>query len=76
MDVGGGSGVRLHDGPDLKLFGVGASCLLLGVFLSLQIFSDVVWHPVGTSIHRTAYCIRESSFLIHHNAYHNLFVCP
>ena len=25
---------------------------------------------------RTAYCISESSFWIHHGGYHNAFVCP
>ena len=47
-----------------------------GVFLSLQImqiFIKVVWHP-GISSRRVAYCLCQSSFLIHHGTYHNLFV--
>ena len=69
------------DDPYLKLFilfGWGRNFLnvacLTGVLL-LQIFSDVVWRQV-LSIRRAAYCICESSFLIHLGRYHDLFVCP
>ena len=44
-----------------------------GVFLSLQIFINVVWHR-GISSRRVAYCLCQSSFLIHHGNYHNSFV--
>ena len=42
-------------------------------FLLLQIFSIVVSHS-RISSRWAAYCIRESSFLIHHGVYFDLFV--
>ena len=63
-----GSGARLYDDPDLKA--IHFSCMGLellvcclthrgstGVFLMLQFFSDVGWHPVLSIAMQAAYCM-------------------
>ena len=77
-------GVRLCDGPDLKLFilvgWAEVSCLLLGPPGFNWCFSfdpELVIYRAPRDLHRrAAYSICESSFLIHHGIYHDLFVCP
>ena len=60
----GGPGVRLYDGPGIKLF------ILVGWGRS---FLSVAW---PTDLHRrAAYSICESWFLIHQDVYRDLFVC-
>ena len=44
------------------------------VFLLLQI--SVSYSAPRDLRRRAAYLIYESSFLIHHSGYHDLFVCP
>ena len=77
--------VRLYDDPDLKLFilvgwdpGFLSVAWPTGVhlvfFLLLKIFSDVVWGPGISTSGSLLYF--ESSFLIQHGGYHDLFVCP
>ena len=80
-----GVGVRPWDGPNLKLFHFSllwpellVCCLAHrdspGVFLLLRI-SVSYWAP--RDLHRrAAYRICESSFLIHHSGYNDVFVCP
>ena len=47
-----------------------------GVFC-FSIAPDLVSHLAPSDLHRwVAYSICESSFLIHHGGYHDLFVCP
>ena len=77
----GGSGVRLYDGPDIKLFilvGWGRSFLSVawptGVLLVFFFCSGVSKLLAPRDLHRrTAYLICKSSFLIHHGGYHDLF---
>ena len=79
-----GSGVRLYDGPDIKLFNLvnwaGASGLLLGPPGFNWCFSfapELVSYLAPRDHHRRApYSICESSFFIHHGIYHDLFICP
>ena len=63
----GGSGVRLLDGPDIKLVGAGASCLLLGppgFNWCFSLASEIVSYWAPRDLHRrVAYSICESSFL-------------
>ena len=61
------SGVRLCDGPDLKLF------ILVGrlVFCS----GLVIRRPCISIVGKRTESV-EPSFLIHQNVYYNLFVCP
>ena len=80
----GGSGVRLYDGPDIKLFilvGLGRRFLSVAWPTRVQIvFSfapELVSFLAPRDLHRrAAYSICESSFLIHHGIHHDLFVCP
>ena len=79
----GGSGVRLYDGPDIKLFilvGWGRSFLSVawptGVQLVFFFCSRLVGYSAPRNLHRrAAYSICESLFLIHQDVYHDLFVC-
>ena len=79
----GESGVRLYDGPDIKLFILivwsRASCLLLGPTGSNWCFSfapELVRCSAPRDLHRrAAYSICESWFLIHQDVYHDLSVC-
>ena len=77
------SGVRLYDGPGLKLFilvGRGRSFLsVVGPPGSNWCFSfapELVGYSAPRDLHRrAAYSICESLFLIHQDVYHDLFVC-
>ena len=79
----GESGVRLYDGHDLKLFilvGWGRSFLSIacptGVQLVFSFAPELVSYSAPRDLHhRAAYSICESSFLIHQDVYHDLFVC-
>ena len=69
----GGSGVRLNDGPDIKLFilvGWGRSFLSVAWPTGVQL---VFFVCTGVSKLFGAYSICESWFLIHHGGYHDLF---
>ena len=79
------SGVRLYDGPDIKLFilvvGARASCLSClgppGINWCFTFAPEFVKYLAPRDLHRrAAYSICESSFLNHHGVYHDLFVCP
>ena len=80
----GGSGVRLYDGLDLKLFillvGAGASCLSLGppgfnwCFSFAPGFSKLFGAKGSPSFGSLPNLL--SSFVIHQGGYHDLFVCP
>ena len=73
----GGSGVRLDDGPDLKLFilvGLGRNFLsvawLTGVQLLVFFCSSVLvvlFDTPGISRYRSQHVPVESSFLLHHS---------
>ena len=77
----GGSGVRLYDGHDIKLFilvGWGRSYLSVASTGVFPLAPELVIYSAPRDLHcRTAYSIYESSFLIHHHGvYYDLFVCP
>ena len=77
----GGSGVRLYDGPDLKLFilvGWGRSFLSVAWPTGVQLVfpPELVGYSAPRDLHRrAAYSICESWFLFHQDVYHDLFVC-
>ena len=63
----------------MMFVGAGASCLLLGPSRFNWWFSfapELVSYWALRDLHRPAvYSLGESSFLIHHVIYHDLFVC-
>ena len=81
----GGSGVRLYDGPDIKLFilvGWGRSFLSVAwptgvqlVFFFCSGFQYVIRRPGISIIWQLTESV-ESSCLIDQDDYHDLFVCP
>ena len=80
--IASGSGVRLYDGPDLKLFilvGWDRSFLSVAWPTGAQLvffFCSGVSRLLGANLHRrAAYSTCESWFLIHQDVYHDLFVC-
>ena len=76
----GGLGVRLYDGPEIKLFilvGWDRSFLSVAWPTGFSFAPELVSYLAPMNLHRREACsICESSFLIHHGIYHDLFVCP
>ena len=80
------------DGSDIKLFtlvswgqgflpvarptGVSGVFFFVFVFFFFFFWTSVSYSAPRDLHRRTAYLIYESSFLIHHGGYHELFVCP
>ena len=71
-----------YDGPDIKLFvllGWGRSFLSVAWWFNWWFSSapELVsyWAP-RDRYRRAAYSFCESSFLIHHGIYHDVFICP
>ena len=85
-DRSGGSGVRLYDDPDIKLFilfGWGRSFLYVawptGVnscFTFAPGFSELFGAKGSPSSGSLLNLLSSFFFLIHQGGYHDLFVCP
>ena len=78
----GGSGVKLFDGPDLKLFilvGWGRSFLSVALPTGIQLVfffsTELVGYSAPRDLRRRAAYSVSPVFLIQRDVYHDLFVC-